>query len=144
MPGPMSDAGSAVSSSVLSGWSATSGGTGVEASDSTTQTSASPFFSPPAAVVPEQISPTDFAVSEPYQQQHGMDFSRRASLLESFYAGGTRMSATLPRGFRRSEGCTSLTLGVTPRPFGAKPSKVHSLHRVYAVSEVSAEGCHLH
>ncbi|XP_056594009.1 LIM domain only protein 7b isoform X2 [Triplophysa dalaica] len=135
MPGPMSDTGSAVSSSVLSGWSATSGGTGVEASDSTTQTSARPFFSPPAAVVPEQISLTDFAVSEPYQQQHGMDFSRRASLLESFYAGGTRMSATLPRGFRRSEGCTSLTLGVTPRPFGAKPSKVPSLHRVYTLDD---------
>ncbi|KAA0722227.1 LIM domain only protein 7 [Triplophysa tibetana] len=136
MPGPMSDAGSAVSSSVLSGWSATSGGTGVEASDSTAQMCASPFYSPPAAVVPEQSSPIDFAVSEPYHhQQHGTDFSCRASLLESFYAGGTRMSATLPRGFRRSEGCTSLTLGVTPRPFGAKPSKVHSLPRVYALDD---------
>ncbi|XP_057188232.1 LIM domain only protein 7b isoform X8 [Triplophysa rosa] len=132
MPGRMSDAGSAVSSSVLSGWSTTSG---VEASDSLAQTCTSLFFSPPAAVVPEQSSPTDFAVSEPYQQQRGTDFSRRASLLESFYAGGTRLSATLPRGFRRSEGCTRLSMGVTPRPFGAKPSKVPSLPRGFALDD---------
>lgn len=133
MPGPMSDAGSAVSSSVLSGWSSTSGGTGVETSQTPAQTCTSQFFSPPAA---EQSLPTEFAVSdpEPYQQQHGVDFSRRASLLESFYAGRTRMSATLPRGFRRSEGCMRLSMGVTPRPFGAKPTKVSSLPKVYAVS----------
>lgn len=154
MPGPMSDAGSTVSGSVLTGWSTTSasplmtGTTSVVVGgtfDSQAQTCTSQLFSPPAAVIPEQSLPTEFAVSdpEPYQQQHSTDFSRRASLLESFYAGGTRMSTTLPRGFRRSEGCARLSMGVTPRPFGAKPSKVSSLPKVYAVSEVSVKCFHV-
>ncbi|XP_031414429.1 LIM domain only protein 7 [Clupea harengus] len=45
--------------------------------------------------------------------------------------GGARMSATLPRGFRRSEASSCLSAGVTPRPFGAKPSRV-SLSKLYA------------
>lgn len=133
MPGPMSDAGSSVSSARLTGWSTTSAspltnGTSslTRGSDQETPDSAQmctgEFFNPPAAVV-----------SEPYEQQ-GPDFSRRTSFLESFYAGGARISATLPRGFRRSEGCSRLSTGITPRLFGAKPSKVSSLPKVYSVS----------
>ncbi|XP_016430682.1 LIM domain only protein 7b isoform X4 [Sinocyclocheilus rhinocerous] len=140
MPGPMSDAGSSVSST---GWSTTStlpltNGTSAltRGTDADTTDSAGEFFSPPSAVVSEQSSLTSLATMdpEPYEQQ-GPDFSCRASLLESFYAGGARVSATLPRGFRRSEGSSRLSTGVTPRPFGAKPSKVSSLPRVYSMDD---------
>ncbi|XP_048052938.1 LIM domain only protein 7b isoform X2 [Megalobrama amblycephala] len=148
MPGPMSDAGSSVSSTRLTGWSTTSAspltngassaltrGTDLETPDSA-QMCTGEFFNPSAAVVSEQSSSSSLATMhpEPYEQQ-GPDFSRRASLLESFYAGGARMSATLPRGFRRSEGCSRLSTGVTPRPFGAKPSKVSSLPKVYSIDD---------
>ncbi|XP_056110413.1 LIM domain only protein 7b isoform X3 [Rhinichthys klamathensis goyatoka] len=135
MPGPMSDAGSSVSSARLTGWSTTSAspltngtsssltrGTDIETPDSA-QMCTGEFFNPPAAVV-----------SEPYEQQ-GPDFSRRDSFLESFYAGGARISATLPRGFRRSEGCSRLSTGITPRLFGAKPSKVSTLPKVYSIDD---------
>ncbi|XP_073699248.1 LIM domain only protein 7b isoform X6 [Garra rufa] len=141
MPGPMSDARSSVSST---GWSTTSAtlltnGTSfalTRSTDAEMTDSASEFFTPPSAVVPQQSSLTSLATMdlEPYEQQ-GPDFSRRASLLESFYAGGTRASATLPRGFRRSEGSSRLSTGVTPRPFGSKPSKVSSLPRVYSMDD---------
>ncbi|XP_067259780.1 LIM domain only protein 7b isoform X6 [Chanodichthys erythropterus] len=148
MPGPMSDAGSSVSSTRLTGWSTTSAspltngassaltrGTDLETPDSA-QMCTGEFFNPSAAVVSEQSSSSSLATMhpEPYEQQ-GPDFSRRASLLESFYAGGARMSSTLPRGFRRSEGCSRLSTGVTPRPFGAKPSKVSSLPKVYSIDD---------
>ncbi|XP_067297497.1 LIM domain only protein 7b [Pseudorasbora parva] len=148
MPGPMSDAGSSVSSTRLTGWSTTSAapltngtssaltrGTDIETSDSA-QLCTGEFLNPSAAVVSEQSSPTSVATidPEPYEQQ-GQDFSRRNSLLESFYAGGARLSATLPRGFRRSEGCSRLSTGVTPRPFGAKPSKVSSMPKAYSVDD---------
>ncbi|XP_051755527.1 LIM domain only protein 7b isoform X7 [Ctenopharyngodon idella] len=148
MPGPMSDAGSSVSSTRLTGWSTTSAsplrngtssaltrGTDLETPDSA-QMCTGEFFNPSAAVVYEQSSSSSLATMDPdpYEQQ-GPDFSRRASLLESFYAGGARMSATLPRGFRRSEGCSRLSTGVTPRPFGAKPSKVSSLPKVYSIDD---------
>ncbi|CAM4486516.1 unnamed protein product [Leuciscus chuanchicus] len=135
MPGPMSDAGSSVSSARVTGWSTTSAspltngtssslarGIDIETPDSA-QMCTGEFFTPPAAVV-----------SEPYEQQ-GPDFSRRDSFLESFYAGGARISATLPRGFRRSEGCSRLSTGITPRLFGAKPSKMSSLPKVYSIDD---------
>ncbi|XP_039505539.1 LIM domain only protein 7b isoform X15 [Pimephales promelas] len=135
MPGPMSDAGSSVRSASLTGWSTTSAspltngtsssltrGTDIETPDSA-QTCTGEFFNSPAAVV-----------SEPYEQR-GPDFSRRDSFLESFYAGGARISATLPRGFRRSEGCSRLSTGITPRLFGAKPSKVSTLPKVYSIDD---------
>ncbi|XP_042572414.1 LIM domain only protein 7b isoform X7 [Cyprinus carpio] len=141
MPGPLSDAGSSVSST---GWSTTwasplMNGTSsalTRGTDAETTDSAGEFFTPPSAVVSEQSSLTCLATMdpEPYEQQ-GPDFSCRASLLESFYAGGARISATLPRGFRRSEGSSRLSTGVTPRPFGAKPSKVSSLPRVYSMDD---------
>ncbi|XDV15215.1 hypothetical protein PO909_015343 [Leuciscus waleckii] len=135
MPGPMSDAGSSVSSARVTGWLTTSAspltngtssslarGIDIETPDSA-QMCTGEFFTPPAAVV-----------SEPYEQQ-GPDFSRRDSFLESFYAGGARISATLPRGFRRSEGCSRLSTGITPRLFGAKPSKMSSLPKVYSIDD---------
>uniref|UniRef100_A0A671MXI8 LIM domain only protein 7-like n=1 Tax=Sinocyclocheilus anshuiensis TaxID=1608454 RepID=A0A671MXI8_9TELE len=140
MPGPMSDAGSSVSST---GWSTTltlplTNGTSAltRGTDAETTDSAGEFFTPPSAVVSEQSSLTSLATMdpEPYEQQ-SPDFSCRASLLESFYAGRARVSATLPRGFRRSEGSSRLFTGVTPRPFGAKPSKVSSLPRVYSMDD---------
>ncbi|KAF4118647.1 hypothetical protein G5714_000698 [Onychostoma macrolepis] len=139
MPGPMSDAGSNVSST---GWSTTSplmngtSSTLTRGTEAETTDSAGEFFTPPSAAVSEQSSLTSLTTlhSEPYEQQ-GPDFSRRASLLESFYAGGARISATLPRGFRRSEGSSRLSMGVTPRPFGAKPSKVSSLPRAYSMDD---------
>lgn len=42
-------------------------------------------------------------------------------------------SASLPRGFRRSEGSSRLSTAITARPFGTKPSRVSSLKR-YNVS----------
>ncbi|KAL2087885.1 hypothetical protein ACEWY4_016713 [Coilia grayii] len=47
------------------------------------------------------------------------------------YDGGSRVSASLPRGFRRSEGSSCLSAGVTPRPFGAKTSRM-SLSKLYS------------
>ncbi|KTF91787.1 hypothetical protein cypCar_00023595 [Cyprinus carpio] len=141
MPGPMSDAGSSVSSTA---WSTTlaspfTNGTSfalTKGTDAETTDSSGEFFTPPAAVVSEPSSLTSQATGDPdlYEQQ-GPDFSHRAILLESFYAGGARISATLPRGFRRSEGSSRLSTGVTPRPFGTKPSKVSSLPRAYSMDD---------
>ncbi|KAM9366993.1 LIM domain only protein 7-like [Symphorus nematophorus] len=39
-------------------------------------------------------------------------------------------SASLPRGYRRSEGSTRLSSAITPRPFGTKQSRVSSLPRL--------------
>ncbi|XP_063067637.1 LIM domain only protein 7b isoform X2 [Engraulis encrasicolus] len=46
------------------------------------------------------------------------------------YDGGSRVSASLPRGFRRSEGTSCLSAGVTPRPFG-KTSRL-SMPKLYS------------
>ncbi|KAM4744709.1 LIM domain only protein 7-like isoform 2-T2 [Anableps anableps] len=45
-------------------------------------------------------------------------------------------SASLPRGYRRSEGSTQLSASITARPFGAKPSR-HSLPRQYSADSQS-------
>ncbi|XP_067352314.1 LIM domain only protein 7-like isoform X3 [Channa argus] len=42
-------------------------------------------------------------------------------------------SASLPRGFRRSEGSTRLSSAITARPFGTKHSRVSSLPRMFSV-----------
>ncbi|XP_059408450.1 LIM domain only protein 7-like isoform X2 [Carassius carassius] len=124
MPGPMSDAGSSVSST---GWSTSlasplTNGTSfapTKGTDAESTDSAGEFFPPPAAVVSKQSSPSRQATGDPelYEQQ------------------GPGISATLPRGFRRSEGSSRLSTGVTPRPFGTKPSKVSSLPRVYSMDD---------
>ncbi|XP_036828258.1 LIM domain only protein 7b isoform X3 [Oncorhynchus mykiss] len=66
-------------------------------------------------------------VSAPQQQELPLyRYSSRAP------GGRGRGSASLPRGYRRSEGSLScLSAGFTPRPFGAKSSRVSSLPRLY-------------
>nr|XP_020508508.1 LIM domain only protein 7-like isoform X7 [Labrus bergylta] len=45
-------------------------------------------------------------------------------------AGSWSGSASLPRGYRRSEGSTRLSSAITARPFGSKQSRVSSLSRL--------------
>lgn len=45
-------------------------------------------------------------------------------------------SASLPRGYRRSEGSSRLSSAITARPFGTKQSRVSSLPRMYNVSSL--------
>lgn len=47
-------------------------------------------------------------------------------------------SASLPRGYRRSEGSSRLSSAITARPFGTKQSRVSSLPRMYNVSSLVA------
>ncbi|KAL1021666.1 hypothetical protein UPYG_G00016310 [Umbra pygmaea] len=59
------------------------------------------------------------------EQQQGLAFYRYSS-------GPTGVSASLPRGYRRADGTSSyLSAGFTPRPFGAKSSRMGSLPRLY-------------
>ncbi|XP_035992039.1 LIM domain only protein 7b isoform X3 [Fundulus heteroclitus] len=44
-------------------------------------------------------------------------------------------SASLPRGYRRSEGSTRLSSAVTAKPFEAKPSRMSSLPRQYSADD---------
>ncbi|XP_037311367.2 LIM domain only protein 7b isoform X3 [Pungitius pungitius] len=44
-------------------------------------------------------------------------------------------SASLPRGYRRSEGSSRLSSAITPRPFGTRQSSVSSLQRPYSVDD---------
>lgn len=46
-------------------------------------------------------------------------------------------SASLPRGYRRSEGSCRLSSAITARPFGNKQSRVSSLPRVHNVSVIT-------
>lgn len=59
-----------------------------------------------------------------------------AKSLEGVYSGTPQMSASLPRGFRRSEGTSRLSTGVTPRPFCTKTSRRSTQPRFYPVSVV--------
>lgn len=49
-------------------------------------------------------------------------------------AGSWSSSASLPRGYRRSEGSSRLSSAITARPFGVKQSRVTSLPRLLNVS----------
>lgn len=49
-------------------------------------------------------------------------------------AGSWAHSASLPRGYRRSEGSCRLSSAITPRPFSTKHSKASSLPRLQHVS----------
>ncbi|KAM3624729.1 uncharacterized protein V6R79_000721 [Siganus canaliculatus] len=50
-----------------------------------------------------------------------------------FRAGSWSGSASLPRGYRRSEGSTRLSSAITAKPFGSKQSRVSSLPRLCSV-----------
>ncbi|XP_045555573.1 LIM domain only protein 7b isoform X4 [Salmo salar] len=75
------------------------------------------------------VAPAPGHVSAPQRQElHLYRYSSRAP----GGRGGTGVSASLPRGYCRSEGSSScLSAGFTPRPFGAKSSRVSSLPRLY-------------
>ncbi|KAI4889466.1 hypothetical protein NFI96_011640, partial [Prochilodus magdalenae] len=148
MPGPMSTAGSgAVGTTLMDPFSTpvappTNGAcsltNGAIGSDSlvTDQTHATTnvFFSPPESTnAVEPLVPT--LESSGNELSQGAEPVQRAKSLEGVFSGGTRMSATLPRGFRRSEGGSRLSTGVTPRPFGTKASKVSSLPRIYSMDD---------
>ncbi|TRY54369.1 hypothetical protein DNTS_011130 [Danionella cerebrum] len=126
MPGPMSEPDSSVSSGAWSTLALTlnNGPQGVKEE--------SPVLSQKLI---REVSDTEQKKQIPLDPETKPDFSCRPASLESFYAGRVRISATLPRGFRRSEGCSRLSTGVTPRPFGAKPSKVSSLPRAYSMDD---------
>nr|XP_023997860.1 LIM domain only protein 7-like [Salvelinus alpinus] len=73
------------------------------------------------------VAPAPGHVSAPQQQALPLyRYSSRAP------GGRGGVSASLPRGYRRSEGSSScLSAGFTPRPFGAKSCRVSSLPRLY-------------
>ncbi|XP_017313754.1 LIM domain only protein 7b isoform X1 [Ictalurus punctatus] len=58
-----------------------------------------------------------------------------AKSLEGVYSGTPQMSASLPRGFRRSEGTSRLSTGVTPRPFCTKTSRRSTQPRFYPTDD---------
>ncbi|XP_017570609.1 LIM domain only protein 7b isoform X3 [Pygocentrus nattereri] len=100
-----------------------------------TQLTTSVFFSPPDSTNPEEPSSLTLGSSGTELSQQGSEPVQRAKSVEGVISGGTRMSATLPRGFRKSEGGSRLSMGVTPRPFGVKASRVSSLPRIYSMDE---------
>ncbi|KAF4075313.1 hypothetical protein AMELA_G00233020 [Ameiurus melas] len=55
--------------------------------------------------------------------------------LEGVCSGTPQMSASLPRGFRRSEGTSRLSTGVTPRPFCTKTSRRSTQPRFYSTDD---------
>ncbi|XP_042349193.1 LIM domain only protein 7b isoform X2 [Plectropomus leopardus] len=64
----------------------------------------------------------------------------RGQQAASFYkylsrTGSWSSSASLPRGYRRSEGSSRLSSAITARPFGTKPSRVSSLPRLRNVDD---------
>uniref|UniRef100_UPI001EAEA9B8 LIM domain only protein 7-like n=1 Tax=Oncorhynchus gorbuscha TaxID=8017 RepID=UPI001EAEA9B8 len=73
-------------------------------------------------------------VSAPQQQE--LSLYRYSS--RGLGGRGRGASASLPRGYRRSEGSSScLSAGFTPRPFGAKSSRVSSLPRLYNLEKTA-------
>lgn len=58
------------------------------------------------------------------------------SSMESNPPATSRVSASLPRSYQRSDGAR-LTSVVAPRPFGTQPSRISSLPRVFTVSTSS-------
>ncbi|KAF5897215.1 LIM domain only protein 7-like isoform X1 [Clarias magur] len=64
---------------------------------------------------------------------------QRAKSVEGAFSGSPQMSAALPRGFRRSEGTSRLSAGVTPRPFRSKVSRKSTHARFYSMDD-SANG----
>ncbi|XP_047659374.1 LIM domain only protein 7b isoform X2 [Tachysurus fulvidraco] len=79
------------------------------------------------------------AVSDHVPSASGTDSApapvQRAKSVEGVFSGTPQMSSVLPRGFRRSEGTSRLSTGVTPRPFGSKKSRMSSQARFYSMDE---------
>lgn len=91
----------------------------------------------PVEVTPHS-PPLANAVSDHVPSVTGTDSTpapvQRAKSLEGVFSGTPQMSSVLPRGFRRSEGTSRLSTGVTPRPFGSKKSRMSTQARFYSVS----------
>ncbi|TSK17999.1 LIM domain only protein 7 [Bagarius yarrelli] len=62
---------------------------------------------------------------------------QRAKSLEGVLSETPQMSAVLPRGFRRSEGTSRLSTGVTPRPFSSKMPRLSAQAKFYSVDETN-------
>lgn len=61
---------------------------------------------------------------------------RQAASSHKYLSGsGPWSSASLPRGYRRSEGSSRLSSVITARPFGSKQSRVSSLPRLFNVDD---------
>lgn len=104
--------------------------------EKTTTTAASSFSS--VQKVPEPTWPllrTKVEVEDPSsaaQSKH----QPQLSSMESNPPAVSRVSASLPRSYQRSDGAR-LTSVVAPRPFGTQPSRISSLPRVFTVSTSS-------
>uniref|UniRef100_UPI003AADDB41 LIM domain only protein 7b isoform X1 n=1 Tax=Centroberyx gerrardi TaxID=166262 RepID=UPI003AADDB41 len=67
--------------------------------------------------------------------QHGTDQQAQSFQRYMTRTGSWSGSASLPRGYRRSEGSSRLSAAITARPFGTKPSRVSSLPRLCNVND---------
>lgn len=84
-----------------------------------------PFF--PDEVNQAPVYPTD--------NRHNLNGQQVGGSRKYFaQTGSWTHSASLPRGYRRSEGSCRLSSAITPRPFSNKQSKVSSLPRLQHVS----------
>lgn len=62
--------------------------------------------------------------------------SQQVAGVYKYRSGSWSRSASLPRGYRRSEGSCRLSSAITARPFGTKQSRVSSLPRLCNVSSL--------
>ncbi|KAG7482339.1 LIM domain only protein 7-like isoform X1 [Solea senegalensis] len=94
------------------------------------------------------VTPVDMSHQNPKSQEEeshkktwepfvGKDKGDQAAGVHKYLsrAGTWSGSASLPRGFRRSEGSSRLSSAITARPYGTKPSRVSSLPRVCTVDD---------
>uniref|UniRef100_A0A8C6S9K9 LIM domain only protein 7-like n=1 Tax=Neogobius melanostomus TaxID=47308 RepID=A0A8C6S9K9_9GOBI len=80
----------------------------------------------------------DLTVISPHceKQELSMETSKGQGFDKYLSRSGTWSgSASLPRGYRRSEGTSRLSSAITARPFGSKPSRVSSLPRLCNVED---------
>ncbi|XP_053333332.1 LIM domain only protein 7b isoform X3 [Clarias gariepinus] len=90
---------------------------------------------------PRANSTTEASHRTPTDHVHSPDTDpsavpvQRAKSVEGVFSGTPQMSAALPRGFRRSEGTSRLSTGVTPRPFRSKISRKSTHARFYSMDD---------
>ncbi|XP_037835900.1 LIM domain only protein 7 isoform X2 [Kryptolebias marmoratus] len=78
------------------------------------------------------------------EERQGLDWDSAVGNRTQQAAGNSRYvsrtvtwsrSASLPRGFRRSEGSSSISSAITARPFGTKQARMSSVPRLYSVDD---------
>ncbi|XP_075307216.1 LIM domain only protein 7-like isoform X4 [Odontesthes bonariensis] len=72
------------------------------------------------------------------QEENQKSFGNQQETTYPKYLSRTRLwssTASLPRGYRRSEGSSRLSSAVTAKPFGTKQSRVSSLPRLFKVDD---------